>query len=342
MQTTTQFFIGIDVAADHVVAAIGTLPWHITVPATAFPNTADGFEQFREWLAEHGCSVSDTVLCLEATGVYGEALTYFLAHHQYRVAVEPPLQVKRAFKPHGAKTDALDSQQLAEYAYRFLDQLHFWQPRPDLLEQLTVLTHTRELLVKQRTAHKNSLHALQRKVVRTSVAETTHQRLIAELDAQIKVLEKEIRRLFKADPPFQHLLQRLQSIPGVGLLLATQFLIVTQGNPARANPKTLAAHLGIAPLAHQSGKSVRGHTASRHFGPPIMRKLLHLGARSVCTHTARFRTYYQRKLGQGKPKRLVFNNVSNKLLTLLCVVLVSNQPYDANYANSSVQLLQTA
>lgn len=341
MTTQRRFFVGLDIAADQFVASVGTVPWQLVVPATEFANTTDGFEGLRTWLGEHQCTVADTVLCMEATGVYGEALAYFLAHHGYHIAVEPPLQVKRAFQPHGPKTDALDSQQIAEYAYRFADKLHFWQPRAELLEQLAALTTTRELLVKQRTAHKNSLHALARKVVRTPAAEAAHQQLVATLDDQIKALEREIRRLFKQDPPFQKLLKLLQSIPGVGMLLATQFLLLTQGDPQRANPKALAAHLGIAPLPHQSGKSVRKAATSRHFGPPLMRKLLHLGARSVCTHQEWFRTYYQRKLQQGKAKRLVFNNVSNKILTLLCVVLVTQQPYDPNFHTTPKTALQT-
>jgi transposase len=268
---------------------------------------------------------------MEATGVYGEALAYCLAAKEFRVAVEPPLQVKRAFKPNGPKTDAVDSQQIAEYACRYHDRLRIWQPRPDLLEQLSVLLTTREQVVKQRTAHKSSLHALMRKPVRTAVAEEVHQQLIVALTTQIKTVEQEIQRLFQQEPPFDALCTLLLTIPGVGLLLATQFLVVTQCGAAQRPANQLAAHTGIAPLEHQSGKSVRGRTTSRHFGPGPMRKLLHLGARSVCTHHPQFRTYYERKLAEGKPKRLVLNNVANKILKVMCAVLESQTPYDPNY-----------
>jgi transposase len=330
--STHRYFIGMDVASEQFHAAIGTAPWQLVVKATEFPNTPAGFEQFRTWLAAHGCTPADTVLCMEATGVYGEALAYFLASHAFRVAVEPPLRVKRAFKPNGPKTDAVDSQQIAEYACRYADQLAYWQPRPELLEQLNVLLTTREQLVKQRTAHKNSLHALTRKVVRTPVAEGAHQHLVAALSAQIKTVEQEIQRLFKQEPPFDAVLALLLTIPGVGLLLAAQFLVLTQCGVAQRPANQLAAHTGIAPLAHQSGKSVRGRTTSRHFGPAPMRKLLHLGARSVCTHNAQFRTYYERKVAEGKPKRLVLNNVANKLLKVMCAVMESQTPYDPNYS----------
>ena len=185
--------------------------------------------------------------------------------------------------------------------------------------------------MKQRTAHKYSLHALSRKAVRTAVAEGAHQHLVVALTAQIKTVEKEIQRLFKQEPPFDALLALLLTIPGVGLLLAAQFLVLTQCGAAQRPSNQLAAHTGIAPLEHQSGQSVRGRTTSRHFGPAPMRKLLHLGARSVCTHNAQFRSYYERKLAEGKPKRLVLNNVANKLLKVMCAVMESQTPYDPNY-----------
>lgn len=190
---------------------------------------------------------------------------------------------------------------------------------------------TREQLVKQRTAHKNSLHALQRKVIQTPLAIRAHQQLIASLTTQIKTLEQEIKRLLKHEPPFDAMLGLLLTVPGVGLLLAAHFLLSTQAGAELASPKRLAAYVGIAPLEHQSGKSVRGRTTSRHFGPAPMRKLLHLGSRSVCTHNPQFRTYYQRKLAEGKPKRLVLNNVANKLLKVMCAVMESQTPYDPNY-----------
>jgi len=323
---TFTYFVGIDIASEQFYAALGTAPWQLLAKATKFANTPEGFEQLLGWLTVHACTSADTVLCLEATGVYGEALAYFLAAKEFRVAVEPPLQVKRAFKPNGPKTDAVDSQQIAEYACRYHDRLRFWQPRAELLEQLNVLLTTREQLVKQRTAHKNSLHALTRKPVRTAVAEGVHQQLIVALTTQIKTVETEIQRLFKQQPPFNALLTLLLTIPGVGPLLATQFLVLTQCGVAQRPANQLAAHTGIAPLEHQSGKSVRGRTTSRHFGPAPMRKLLHLGARSVCTHNAQFRTYYERKRSEGKPKRLVLNNVATKLLKVMCAGMESQTP----------------
>lgn len=336
---TPQFFVGIDLAADEFTVAIGALPWHICFPPVAFPNTLDGFEQFRLWLNQHGVNPSNGILCLEATGVYGEALAYFLAAHRFPVAVEPPLKVRRAFHPAGHKSDPVDSQQVAEYAYRFLDELQPWQPPAEPVEQIRVLLTTREQLTRQLTLHQNILRALERKPVRTPLAEQIHQQSIAELKQHIRVLDAEIKRLIDEDPTWQRRVNFLLTIPGVGLQLAAYLLVLTRGFTQTADARALAAHIGICPYEHRSGKSVYHPSSSRHFGPSPLRKLLYLAALSLRTHNAQFEKYFLRKVAEGKPKHLVINNIENKLLRVICGVLKSEMPFIPNYRSVNPRLL---
>jgi transposase len=220
-----------------------------------------------------------------------------------------------------------------------VDELHFWQPRRALLEQLQVLLSTREQLVSQRTAHQNAWRALQRKVVRTVLAEQVHAQVLAQLKAHIQVIADELQHLIEQDPTWRQWLALLLTLPGVGLLLATQVLILAQTTSAPLNYKPLTAHWGICPYPYQSGRRVHRPARSRQYGPPLPRKLLHLAARSVSTHSEPFRQYSQRKLAEGKPKRLALNNVANKLVRIICAVLNSQSPYDPRH--HSVQPLLT-
>ncbi len=331
---TFQYFVGLDIAAEQFNAAIGTTPWRLLVKGTEFDNTSDGFEQLLTWLRQHHCAQDHTVLCMESTGVYGEALAYFLVAHDYRVAVEPPLKVKRSFATSGPKTDAVDSQQIAEYACRYVDELVLWQPPTELVEQLKVLLTTREQLVQHSTAQQNALPALRHKHVRTPFAEQVFETMITETKIQVKVLEQEIRRLIDQHPTSRKLLTLLLTIPGVGLLLAAHILVLTQCATRPFPPTKLAAHLGIAPHKRESGSSVYARPTSRHYGPSQPRKLLHLAARSVSTHNTHFRTYYQRKVAEGKAKKLALNNVANKLVKIICAVLESQTAYDPNYGSA--------
>ena len=329
--TTLRYFVGLDIAAETFTAAIGTAPWKLLVRGTEFPNTPDGFVQFLSWLHQQDCSPSQSILCMEATGVYGEALAYFLVAHQYRVALEPPLKVKRAFHPSGPKTDALDSQQIAEYACRYQDELGFWQPPSELVQQLQVLLATREQLVEQSVAQQNALNALRRKVVPMPFAEQVHTDMIAAIKVQVKAIEREIRRLIDQHPTSRRVLSLLLTIPGVGLLLAAHLLVLTQCALRPFTAAQLAAYLGIAPFEHRSGTSVYARPTSRHYGPSQPRKLLHLAARSVSTHHEHFRAYAERKVAEGKPKKLVLNNVANKLVRVICAVLETQTAYNPNY-----------
>ena len=332
--TLPRYFVGLDSSADHFHAALGSGPWRLLVHGTEFATTSEGFPQFRRWLEHHTAFSAETSVCRAAPGVYGEALASFLVAPGDGLAVEPPRKVQRAFDLGGSKMDPRDSEHLAEYACREVDELQLGPPPLEVVEQLQVLLTTREQLVQQSTAQPNAWKALQRKAVRTPFAEQVHQRLITELKSQIHALEREIRRLRDQHPPFQHLLSLLLTMPGVGLLLAAQLLVLTPGATEPWRAAELASPFGLAPRERRRGRSVSAPATSRHYGPAVPRNLLHLAARSVSPPDPHFRTYDQRQVAEGNPKPLVLTHLANKLLKVICAVLESPRPYDPEYAES--------
>ena len=335
--TSFQSFVGIDMASTSFMACAGTPPWKLTIKPIQFDNQEEGFVSFLAWLGEHKLSAEQTVICMEATGVYSEGLAYFLYAHGYPVAVEPPLNIQRKFPVNASKTDVLDCQYIAEYAYRYVDKLSFWQPRADILEQVKVLLTTRQHFSVQLTGHKNALHAILRKKVSSLLAQQAHQNMIEQIAKQIKAIDQEIRRLIDSDPTFKQTLLLLLSVPGIGLQLAAHLLIHMQ---TTLDPKVLASFIGICPIQHQSGSSVFSPPTSRHYGPSILRKLLYLAACSVRTHKQPFRLYFFRKVAEGKHKKLVLNNIQNKILKIACAVVRSKQPYIPNYVSVNPLILQ--
>jgi len=278
---------------------------------------------------------------MEATGIYGEELAYYLVAKQFRVAVEPPLKVKRAFFPYGHKNDRVDSQQIAEYSYRFFDELCFWKPREEILEQIQVLLTTREQFVRQKTANINSLKSIQRKVVKTPLAEALYEQNIQRIKKDIQRIEDEIRRLIDQDPGFGQMISLLMSIPGVGLLLAANIMLIMQTAPETIhNHKQMASYIGICPFEHRSGSSVYKPDSSRFFGPEKVRKLLYLASMSVREHDLTFKRYYLRKIAEGKSGQLVLNNIANKLVKIMCAVIRTQTPYIKNYRSVHPALLK--
>jgi transposase len=133
-------FVGIDPALESFAASIFHHPDQPGSTTATFANDLDGFTGLLTWLSAHRVEPEDALVCVEATGVYAEALCYYLQEQRFSVVVESPHKVKRAFKTTN-KNDPTDSRQIAEYAYRFFDQLRPWQPREAVLEQIRTLAH---------------------------------------------------------------------------------------------------------------------------------------------------------------------------------------------------------
>lgn len=334
------YYVGIDISSDHFTVTVITSPTAVVALGKQFSNSVDGFAEFLALLHHHNVASLATVCCLEATGVYGEQLCYFLQANGYPVAVEPPLKVKRAFAVAGHKTDAVDSQQIAEYAYRFVDELHLWVPKSGILEQIRILLTAREQFTEQKVANQNMLTMLHRKYIQTPVANTRYELTIAQLIENIKAIDKELKNLITSDPNFRQMIQSLMSIPGVGMLLATQLMVVTENFSRPVNARQLSAYIGICPYEHQSGSSVYKRPRSRRHGPSALRKLLYLAAMSVRTHRAEFKTYFLRKVAEGKSPRLVINNIANKLLKIICAVATTRSTYFAGYRSIHPTMVQ--
>jgi transposase len=340
--TMSPHVVGVDIAAETFDATLYTTLSQSYSKARHFDNSLEGFEAFGAWLKREGVEPDQTIICMEATGVYAEAFCYWLIAQGHRVAVEAPHKVKRAFHPLGAKSDPVDSRQIAEYAYRFFDQLTFWQAPEALLEQIKTLLSTREQLTAQSTASQNALQALQRKVVRTYLAEETMRSTLVHVKEQIRKIDEAIKNLIKNHPTVNAGVMLLLTIPGVGWLLAAHWAILSQGFQKVLEARPVAAHLGICPLERTSGTSVKFRALSRHIGPPTMRKLVHLAARTLRVHHQDFKAYFLRKVEGGKPKTLVLNNIANRLLRIMSAVVRTQTPYIAGYKSVNPLLLKNA
>ncbi len=337
-----EYVVGVDIGAESLSIAALKGPDGAGLAEVSVDNEPEGFEELKGWLTKHRITVEKAVFCLEATGVYGEALCYYLCSRGFRVAVEPPLKVKRAFQQSAHKNDTVDARQIAEYGHRFYDELSWWTPPAAVLEQVRVLLTAREQFTSQKIANLNALKALERKIITTRIAIQAYEQAIARLTQNIKEIDQEIKRLVKQDDSFNRMITAITSTPGIGMLLAANLVVMTSGFARTQNHKKIASYTGISPIEHSSGTSVYRHPRSRRYGPSRMRKLLYLAAMSVSTHDPNFRRYYLRKVAEGKPKRLVLNNIANKLLKVVCALVRSQSVYIPNYRSIQPMLLKTA
>ena len=186
----TNYFIGFDVSADTFSASTISNPENVIFFKDDISNTYDGFEQLNQQIVQHNIPAKETIICLEATGVYAEKLCYYFASKSYRVWLADPHKVNHATKDSPRKNDHLDAQRIAEYAYRYIDKLNLWQPRAEILEQIKVLLATREHISQQLIGNQNALKALNRKYIKHLLPTKFTKRLLQNSKNTSKKLTK--------------------------------------------------------------------------------------------------------------------------------------------------------
>ena len=290
------FHIGIDVSQDSFDAAAFTSTAEPALSLGAFTNDHEGIVQFHKRLNTENITIENTIFCVEATGAYSELLCYQLHSLGYQVCLEAPLKVKRAFAIKAHKTDPIDAMKIAEYAFRFCDRMIRWNPNPSLINHLDSWLIIREQLVKQQTAMANFNQAINKKVDTAPEAIQMGQKVVEYLKQCLEQIENHINALIQKDALLARQVETLDAIPGFGKLTALNLVVLMRKYPQLTQYTKAAAYIGICPYKWESGTSIRKPAHISHLGPSRIRKLLHLCARSVCTHKEPYRTYYLKKL----------------------------------------------
>jgi transposase len=107
---------------------------------------------------------------------------------------------------------------------------------------------------------------------------------IGELEARIAGVEKQLRALARETP----VAERLQSIPGIGLLTATALVALVGDVQRFPTSRHFASYLGLTPREHSSGLRRRLGSINK-AGDSYLRTLLISGARSVLIAAQRFK-----------------------------------------------------
>jgi transposase len=335
-------YVGIDPAAESFTASYLLKPGSYKTAPKPFANSEAGLDDLEAWLRSEEIDLQRVHFCVENTGVYSELIAYQLHQRASELSLLDPRTVWKAFGDGQPKNDPLDSRRIAEYGFRYADQLRLWQPQEVIVEQIRVILSTREQLVQQKTATQNARSTLARKIIQTPAANEALETTLSHLKAQIVALTEELKRLIRSHPTLMQGVSILMSAPGVSWLLSAHLLVITRGFTEIPSYRTLAQYLGISPNEHSSGTSVRKRERSRRYGPSTARKLLHLAARSLRTHHPSFQRYFLEKTAAGKPKPLVLNNIANKLLKQLCAMMQSGTPYNPAHRSLNPRLLALA
>ena len=310
-------FVGVDMAQQ-------TFEWalHGVRGTHSAANEETGFQSLLEALKDHHIGL----IVLEATGGLERALAGFLLRHRLPVAVVNPRAAREFARSMGhlAKTDAIDAVALAHLAQTLAGKANQagvpFAPPSAQVEALQAMVARRVQLLNMRTAEKNRLSGSGR-VLHKSI------------EAVIKTLDKEIHKLDRhidahVERHFKAQAQRFKAIQGLGpITCATLLAFMPElGTLSGARAAKLA---GLAPLNNDSGKE-RG---KRHIwgGRSIVRSSLHMATLTAVRFNPVIKTFYERLLAAGKPKKVALTACSHKLLRILNAMARTGQPWDESH-----------
>jgi transposase len=315
MQT---FHLGIDVAKAKLDCAL-RLPTG-KVRTKVVENNLKGFKVLIEWLSKQGATTAR--VCLEATGVYGEAVAEVLAAHGMTVSVINPAQIKAfgASRLVRTKTDQVDARLIAEFCAERSPAP--WQAPSPGEQALRAMVLRLDALQTMRTQESNRLEVA-REAVKPGITEH-----IEWLDKQIDGLTKTIRDHINDDPDLKDKQALLNSIPGVGERTIATLLAFYANVERFGNARQAVAFAGLDPRQHESGSSVKGKPRLSKIGHAFLRKALYMPAMVTLYKTAWGKRFRERLAASGKPPKLIIGAMMRKLVHVVFGVLKSGKMFN--------------
>ncbi len=287
-----------------------------------FENKLSGFSELMEWLKKH--DALNAHVCLEATGIYGEALATYLFEADCLVSVVNPVKIKGFAQSELSrnKTDKADAQLIARFCRAMNPSL--WKPEPRHVRALGDWVHRLEGLQDLYQQETNRLEAATSAGIKASI-----EAMIKHLEKEIVVVKKQINAHIDQNSDLREKKRLLETIPGVGEATIAQVLAFIGNIEDFKNAKQLAAFVGLNPKQRQSGTSVNGRTRLSKIGDARLRKALYFPAIVARQHNPTIKAFIARLKASGKPSMLIIGAAMRKLVHIIYGVLKSGKAFDA-------------
>jgi transposase len=186
------------------------------------------------------------------------------------------------------------------------------------------------------------------RLAETALACARAQRIVVPGEATVAALVRELAsealavrdRLASLDKELEAMVNRhpdgalIRSLPGMGVVLAAQF-IAAAGDIARfRSPDALAAAAGLAPVLRQSGRS---STLRRAFGgDKDLKRVLYMAAFcAAMSGDPLSRAYYDRKRREGKRHTQALIALARRQATVLWCMLKHRTSFDPDYRKAA-------
>jgi transposase len=317
-------FIGIDVSKKTLDVFVFSHQFHFTIE-----NNTSGFAKLLEVCFGKVNCKDDLFFCFENTGRYSRLLSVFLYENHLPFFMVNALDLKKSMGLNRGKSDKKDARTIATYAWKNRDSIKPTSLHSPQVGQLRQLLSLRDKIIKHRTAYKNSISDLQDCFMEgeTDFIRESQLRLIGNLNAELQLIEEQIDQIINSLPEWQVNYKLIQSVKGIGPVLAKYLIIFTENFTLFTDPRKFACYAGIAPFEYSSGSSVKGRTRVHPFANKHLKSLLNIAAMSVIQLNGEYKIYYKRRTEEGKNKMSTLNIIRNKLVFRVFAIVKRGTPY---------------
>ena len=293
MQEQFRFFVGTDVSKltlDMSIVCKG-----IELHNSSIANTGKAVNSwFKMMSKQHGINESNTLFCMEFTGIYNHQLVEYLNNKEAKMWIMPGAQLKHGKGMDRGKTDKADAKKIALFGFTHPHEIRLWKKPRLVLKELRALINSREDLIQTRHQYerrsKESKGRVDKKVF--AITKSYSDPILKLVNKQIKEIDKAIKDLIASDEKLCELSSYTQSVDGVGIVTTAEMIVTTNEFENYEDAKKLACHCGVVPFKKESGTSIKGKATVSHKANKKMKRLLHLAALAAIKVEGEFKKYY--------------------------------------------------
>ncbi len=323
-----KFFVGVDASKKTIDVSWteGPNPSYLNT----FANTIPGFSKMIDALSKHtAVDKSEWFICFENTGTYSKALLYWLLSQGIPCLEENAMKIHFKKGLSRGKDDKIDSRIICDYAFIHRDRLTpSTLAKPEILE-LKKLLSQRELLIKYKKAIGGSLKEQKAEFSPAlyDQLDSGNNELVGHFKTRIDAIEALIENLIKSQEALSKNDKLAQSVIGVGPIISWYMIAYTDNFCTVKSSRKFANYIGVAPHPFSSGTSIKRNDKTSKMANQQVKAIVSNGVLSAIKYDPQIQAYYYRKIGEGKPEGVVYNNVKNKLVHRVFSTIHRGTPY---------------
>ena len=291
--------VGVDTGKTQLDIYIRPLDVYFTVT-----NNDKGIKKAIKEIKKH----KPTRIVIEATGRLEQAFIIACAEAKLPFVVANPVRIKKFAGSIGqlAKTDKLDAKLIAYYSEAIKPELSTL--KTGTLRKMSDLLSRRCQLMEMRTMEKNRLQIMPKALGSTITP------MLTVINNQLTKIDNKMAKLIEQSDEYQIKNDIIQSVPGVGNVVAFS-LLSNMPELGYITNKEAAALVGVAPINRESGafKGKRMIRGGRHQ----IRTAMFMSMMSAMQCNPVFKATYQRLVAAGKPKKIAIIACVRKMVVIL-------------------------